>query len=367
MRLLTRSFFLLVFFVEIILLAGWGSNCKMPSMWNASTATEQNPATNAKGLTENDLKKMTKDEIINFLKVGSATPNQTFENVVDMSKSLSFQVLNKTNKHVFVKCFYWMRNKSEGPFRWDNSDVYSLKPLEKKLIMIDDIPLERDRKNCIGFLGVFEDEEKAKQAHKLICDESKLIDLDSLYALKNKVVTLIIKKYGIEGEQLEHQSISYFSNQNKQSSNLDLFVENKTGKDAWITCFIYEQPENTQEFDSWRYSKTPVQLIRNNQLLKIAIPEVMDKYKWSYMRGTLGVFWKKEKEIAKDATVELLDPEEKLKLGLLSAWAGKKIVLQVENYGVIGDFIDYVVKPMQFYNRRTNKKELIGKKRKRLL
>lgn len=347
-----KKFFLSIVFLLQLLILLTGIYCEPPKVWN-----KQNPvqAASPEGITEAKLSKMSKDEIINYLKT-KISPNDTSANkIVDMSKSLSFRVLNKTNKHVFVKCFYWMRNKSEGPFRWDNTDVYELKPSETKLIMIDDIPEERDRKNCIGFLGVFDNATTAKNSHKLLCDESKLIDLDSLYILKDKLVTLVIKKYGIAGEQVEYTTSSRdFIKNNPSHDRFNLLVENQTGQDALITCFIYEQPEGRSEFELWRYDKTPIQRIKNKEVIRIALPEVNDNYRWSYMRAILGVFWQKDKKIAQASTLELLDPEEKIKLGLLSGWKDKKVVLTVENYGVLGDFIDYVVKPLEFYDRRKN-------------
>ncbi len=305
--------------------------------------------TDGQALTEADLEKMSKDEIINFLKGKSSDQALTVDNLVDMSKSLSFRVKNDTGRAVFVTCFYWMKNGTLSLWRWDKSKVYKVDASKTKLIVLDEIPEARDRSSTFGYLAVFDSLAEAEKAVIELMDERRLIDLDLLEKLKNKIITLFVQKYGVVGKRLGYRADSEKDLvRKKDGKDLDILVENQTGKDILVTCFIYEQPENTNNLSLWRYTKTSIKKIKNGQTVILDLPVVADFYRWTYMRGVLGVFDAADSEVAQQATFEQTKPVNKIELGLLTSLENKKIILSVEKYGVLGDFIDYVVKPAKF-------------------
>jgi hypothetical protein len=71
------------------------------------------------------------------------------------------------------------------------------------------------------------------------------------------------------------------------------------------------------------------------------------------MRGVLAVFDLDQMDEAEKANFQLADYKKKLKLGRLSKLKGKKVVLDIEKYGVRGNFIDFTVKPLSFVLTKT--------------
>lgn len=299
-------------------------------------------------LSEADLEKMSKDEIVNFLKKKSSSDSTAVNSIVDMSKSLSFRVKNASGKSLFVTCLYWMKNNPLALWRWDKSKVYKIDKGKTKLVVLDEIPDSRDRAWTFGYLAVFDSLAEANKSTMELVNEKHLIDIDLLAKLKDKVVTIFVKKYGISGDLVRYTTASQKAKEASGLKKFDILVSNQTGKDVFVNCFVYEQPEYTYELDPWLYSKTKVKKLHNGQEIYLDLPVVLDPYKWSYMRGVLGVFDGEDSVAAENATFETAKPLNKIELGLLTNLVGKKIVLSVEHYGVLGDFIDYVVKPAAF-------------------
>lgn len=302
-------------------------------------------------LSDEMVEKMSKNDLVLYLRGQAQTVKNNPAPVLDLRKSLSFSVNNNTGREIFVTCFYWMKSNPEGMWHWEKSKVHKLLLGETQLIVLNEIEDSRDRRSVCGYLGVFDSFSEADAAVYERTDERKLLDLDRIILLKNKVIPIEIKKYGITGGYLTYEVTG--KNVKPQNKQIDLLVENQTGKEVLVCCFVYDQPERTFEFDVWRYDKTPLQKFGIGEIKYINIPSVADPYRYSYIRGTLGIFDMKEQKIAEDTTLELAPAENKLSLGLLAPLHNKKILLKIEKYGMFGDFIDYTVKPAAFFNRKT--------------
>lgn len=348
MKLVLRFFCI---FSLVVWFSGFSSCSYFSSSTSLGSKTNVVSQPRIPALTDSDLENKSKDELVLILR-GLARESDNASAIVDLRKSLSFRVKNLTPKLIFVTCFYWMKNKPEGPWRWDKTKIYSLNPNEMKFVVLDEIEDERDRKDVYGYLAVFANEEDANKAVIERTEEDKLLALNKVYDLKNKIVSIEIKKYGLIGESLSYQSVATNSG-HQESKILNLIVENQSGKDLLICLFVYEQPEKTFSFDTWRYDKTEVQLFRAGEVKRINLPPVFDEYRYSYIRGVLGVFDLKDKVIAENTTFELAPAENKLALGVLSVLKGKKIVVGVEKYGIFNNFIDYTIKPAAFLNKKT--------------
>ena len=94
----------------------------------------------------------------------------------------------------------------------------------------------------------------------------------------------------------------------------------------------------------WRYDKTKLITIPQGESGIIDVDTIVTQRDRSYVRGYLAVFGADQQELADAMTYELLEPRNKLNLGELSRIAGKKIVLDVENYGTMQDLINYTTK-----------------------
>ena len=337
----------------IMFLAGF-SSCRNNEPL-APTGTTPTTSLIAPALSEADLERMSKDEIVTYLKRRATVANPPISEVVKMKDSLSFSVCNKSGAPFYCCCFYYIKNKLIGRWRWDKSKIYKVQPARTRLIVLDEsVDDERDRNAVFGYLGVFKSKEEALNSVMDMIEEEKLLDLDLLYKIKNKVIEIGVKQYGIKGERLSYAALESITTNNKPS--LDLLVENQSGRDLFLTCFVYEQPEHTHNFDLWTYDKTEVKKAANGQQIRLEIPSSNDQYRWSYMRGVLGVFDSNDEAVAQNATFELAKPINKLELGLLASLTDKKIILSIEHYGILGDFIDYVIKPAVFVNKHRHKK-----------
>jgi hypothetical protein len=302
-------------------------------------------------LSEQDLNKMSKDEILKMLRSANSLAPESKKKVIAFDDSLSFPVLNKTGKTVYVAAFSYIKKKVNARWRWDKTPVYKLDPGESRLILIDYVPQKRDRAHAYGYLSIFEKEKDAEIASLQLLDDKHFIDLDRLARLKNETVVLEIEKYGHHEESWEYHT----QNGHRETENreLDFMVENKSGKDLLVACFIYEQKEGSHDYDTWKYTKTPVILVKHGQSAEIDVRSIQDKYIWQYMRGVLAVFDLDQMDEAEKANFQLADYKKKLKLGRLSKLKGKKVVLDIEKYGVRGNFIDFTVKPLSFVLTKT--------------
>ncbi len=306
-------------------------------------------------LSETELEKMSKDDLVRFIR------NRTKNNsaiqqgpLVDFSKSLSFTALNNTGKTLYVSCFSYIKNKVSTNWRWDKSEVYKILPQKSKTILIDEIDDSRDRNSVVGYLCAFEDEKKAREATVQLLEDSQLMDLDLLYKLKGKTVAICAKQLGVKGEKFEAE-LDAEQKAPVKNKELDLLLENKAGKNLWVALFVYEKPQKSDDFQPWRYERADLKHIKDGQMVVLDVETIFERYEWQFMRGCLAVFEEKDKAAAELATFELTPSEYKIDLGLLSDYLNKKVVLNVEAFGVVGDFIDYVVKPAAFRDRHRKK------------
>jgi hypothetical protein len=275
-------------------------------------------------------------------------------------KSLDFDVQNKTGKTIYASCFAYIKKRDFGRWRWDKSPVYKLDHLQTQKVHIDYIDDDYSRKHVFGYLGVFTNEKDADDAiYELLPDRNKL-DLDQLMYLHDKKVTLEIERYGFKGEYFEFDFAEKNAHDQERKINrtpeLDFFVENKTGKPILATCFVYQKKakgtwfaaiDEKDDMEVWRYDKTPVISIPPNEVSIIDVDTITESRDRSYVRGFLAIFDEDESKLAQESTFELLGSHRKLNLGLLSMLKNKKVVVDVERYGIAEDFIDFVIKPIQ--------------------
>lgn len=279
----------------------------------------------------------------------TATPSYDSSNPLE----LDFDVKNETGKTVYVTCFVYQRKRDFGRWRWDKSPVYKLDDGQTVAIDIDTIPDEQDRSYVFGYLGVFNDQKSAEDATYELTDDRSLLDLDLLIQLKGKVVTLAIEKYGVKGEYFEYDFVQKDGTQ-KAVPELDFPVENKTGKPMLITCFVYEKKakgswiaatEEKDDMATWRFDKTPVIKVMPDEIGIINVDTILGDRDRAYVRGYLAVFEEDEELLAQQSTFELLESKYKLNVGELPRLRNKKIVIDIEKYGIMEDFVDFVIKP----------------------
>ena len=266
---------------------------------------------------------------------------------------LDFEVKNETGKTVYICCFYYMKKQDFNRWKWDKTDVQKIENNQTVTVKPDIIKNKRDRENTYGYLAIFNNEQEAEDSSYELAHDKNKIDIDLLCKLKNKTIRLQAEKYGFKEEKLDYEFINNQSTSidAKATPKLDFYVENKSGQPLYVTSFIYEKKPN---MPIWQYSKGPIVLIQPDDIICVPVIEVKAEYERIYTRGYLGIFRANEKDQADDSTFELLKPSQKMSLGLLTALKDQKILLGIEKYGVNGDFIDFVTKPIQspLKNRR---------------
>jgi hypothetical protein len=125
----------------------------------------------------------------------------------------------------------------------------------------------------------------------------------------------------------------------KQTNNhipeLDFQVENATGKTLFVTCFSYIQK---QKFVPWRWDKSPVYKIEPGKSASIDIDTITDTANRDHTFGYLAIFHKEDE--AKDSIFELVPDEKKIDLDKLYLLKGKRVVINIEQYGFKKDRLD---------------------------
>ena len=311
-----------------------------------SLTKKQKATPPAQAKEETDPEKMNKTELIEYCKKLSGKPAKSPTNNSSESEeaTLSFSVKNATRQTLFVTCFAYLQKHSYSSWRWDKSAVYQLKPNQERLIEIDKTFSKEVAENIYGYLAVFNTQEEAEEATYELLDDAKKLDLDLLHKIGQNVVTIEVEKYGVEEQIFDYHLTGRQIEQLGYQPELDFFVENKTGKTIHITCFVYEQQEDSVDTAVWKYVKTPVQTLDAGEMGIIDIASIKDSYNVLYTRGSLGIFEEDEEELANKATFQLIPEKKIVKLDRLSALRGKKVVLNVEKYGSSGEFLDYVIK-----------------------
>jgi|SaaInlStandDraft_3_1057020.scaffolds.fasta_scaffold06843_4 hypothetical protein len=278
---------------------------------------------------------------------------------LNSSNELDFKVLNKTSKTIFVTCFSYIKKRYHARWRWDKSPVYKLIPNATTLINIDTIPDKEDRNNIFGYLAVFESEKDAiASIYEFLHDKQKL-DLDLLSKIKDqdKTVVIGVEKYGLKNDVLVTDVTQYPYKKKDKIPELDFSVKNKTGKTKLVVGFVYQNKDNIRNV--WGYDKTDIVRVENDSQEWIDVDTIVDSRNRSYVRGYLGVFNEDEEQLAKDATYELLETNQKLNVGRLQNLKNKHVVIEVEKYGIMGEEIDYTIKkPNRIFAQDKPKKDL---------
>lgn len=282
------------------------------------------------------------------------------------NSELDFEVENQTGKTIYVVCFSYINKRPFSRWRWDKSSIYKIEDNNTVVIDLDTIPDEENRNQTFGYLGIFDNQKDAEDSTIELLDDNKKIDLDIIAQLHGKKITIEIEKYGIVGEfyDFDFKNIDK-KKETKKQPELDFYVENKTGKTIYVTCFVYEKKakgtwlakktteawtidEDTRDDMSvWRFDKTSVIKLKPNEIGLIDVDTIIEPRDRIYIRGYLAIFDEDEQELAEKAIYELMPANRRLDLGKLIELKRKKISVYTEKYGTTGNFIDYVVKPTQ--------------------
>lgn len=292
---------------------------------------------------------MSKDELVQHLKALENKPKKVDKsNTVGDDKTqispLSFPVKNDTGQVLYVTCFSYLQRHPYSAWRWDKSPICKIAPGEQCLMEIDPVHSKDVEKSIYGYLAIFDTLDDAKQSTYQLLDDTRKLDLDLIQKIGDKTVVLEVERYGVQEQVFDYRLSNDQIQELGFQPELDFFVENKTGKTVHVTCFVYEQQQDSVDSAVWKYSKTPIQTLEAGEIGVIDVASIRDKYESRYMRGALGVFDASEEQAAHNATFQLIPEKKKVKLDRLSALRGKKIVLTIEKYGSSGNFIDYVIK-----------------------
>lgn len=269
---------------------------------------------------------------------------------------LDFDVENLTGKPIYVTCFTYQRRRPFERWHWLKSPIYEILPGHSVTIDIDTVPDKHDRNFVFGYLGVMDSKLEAEESVFELLHDSKKLDLDLLHALKGKKVTIQVERYGMKGDFLDYDFVKKDSEATEPEDSLEFAVENQTGKPVCAVGFIYEKKAKgswigaTEEKDDmtvWRYERTNVIKLPPGQTGIIKVDHIATSRDRGYVRGYLGVFDEAHENQAYNAVYELLDSSNKLNLGELARLTGKKVVLEVQNYGIMQESVNYVVKPVK--------------------
>lgn len=275
-----------------------------------------------------------------------STTNKQKESITPKRRTkypeLDFEIKNQTGKTLYVTCFTYIKKLEIERWRWDKSSVYKLENNQSVIVNIDTIIDEKNRKYIFGYLATFDNEKEANESIYELLDDKQKIDLDLIYKLKDKIVIIDVERYGFKKERLDFDIVQK-SKKKRKPSEYDFAIENQTSKTIYVAGFIYQVKDDIRSL--WTYDKTPVQKLLPGQVSIIDVDTIAIPRNRKYMRGFLGVFEEYEEKLARNSTFELLAPKYKVKLGRLSKLKNKKIVLDIEKYGAVGDIIDYVIKP----------------------
>lgn len=113
-------------------------------------------------------------------------------------------------------------------------------------------------------------------------------------------------------------------------------VENTTGQSIYIVCFAYIKK---RAFGKWRWQKSAVQKLENKQTITICTDEIEDDEDRDNTFGYLGVF--ENLNEAQESTFETLPDKKKIDLDLIVQLKDKTVKIEIEKYGIVGNFYDY--------------------------
>ncbi len=123
---------------------------------------------------------------------------------------------------------------------------------------------------------------------------------------------------------------------NAPDISLDFDVENKTGKTVYVACLAYMKKGPLRQ---WHWDKSDIYKIEDNNKVTIAMHPIEDEQDRTNTFGYLAVL--DTQKAAEDAVYELLPDSNKIELDLLVHLKGKTVLLEVEKYGINGEFLEY--------------------------
>ncbi|MCK4651254.1 hypothetical protein KAT08_03735 [Candidatus Babeliales bacterium] len=132
----------------------------------------------------------------------------------------------------------------------------------------------------------------------------------------------------------------------EKKSEIDFCVKNSTGHTIYITCFSYIKKQlllDTQSFAQWRWDKSNIYELKNNQTIQIDIDTIKDKQNRKNVYGALGIF--ENRKDAEDSTYALLNNKHKIDLDQLYKLKNKMVIIQIEKYGFKGKSLDFDIIP----------------------
>lgn len=168
--------------------------------------------------------------------------------------------------------------------------------------------------------------------------EMPLIKTDQALPAEKKRSKKSVPTKSIEPEQIQVSEQKTPPPDIDQSLNkrLSVEVENVTGKTIYVACFSYIKK---RALGKWRWDKSPVYKLDDNQKITLYTDKIEDNEDRSNIFGYLGVF--ENNEEAEDATFELLSDKKKIDLDLVEQLKDKIVRIEIEKYGILGDFYDY--------------------------
>jgi len=277
---------------------------------------------------------------------------------------IDFEVENKTGNTVYVACFSYMKKHTFERWRWNKSPVYKIDDDQKTTIKLPPIDDEQDRENTFGYLAVYKEAQGADDAtYELLPDSNKLA-LDLLVHLKGKKVVLEVEKYGFKDDFFEYDFVRKDQKSATTPPSLDFAVENQTGKTVIVTCFVFQKKakgtwlaektkadwklgeETRDDMSLWRFDKTSIITLKHGESGAINVDTIIEGRDRVDVRGYLAIFDEDEQKKAEDSIYELLPAQNKLQLDKLANLKNKKVVLEIEEYGIADDILDYKVKPI---------------------
>lgn len=276
-------------------------------------------------------------------------------------KELDFLVENKTGKTIYVTSFVYLKRHRFSRWRWYKSPVYTIEHNTLTTIDIPSIEDDMDRENTFGYLAVFNTFEEADDAiYELLPDKNK-IDLDILVHLAGKKVTIEIEKYGKQ-TFYEYDFTPTQPDKHKHIPELDFAVENKTGKTIHVVGFTFQkrakgtwlaqktkevwssEDDTRDDMSTWRFDKLPLITLKPGEKGIMDVDTIIEKRDRKEVQGYLAIYDEDELEMAQNAEYELLPEEKKITLGKLSEGISKKkVVITIDQYGMLGDMIDFKI------------------------
>lgn len=269
--------------------------------------------------------------------------------------TLDFEVENLTGKTIYVTCFSYLRRRIHDRWHWSKSPIYELTSQSKVVVAVAQTVYEDDYNSVFGFLGVFDTKKKAEDSiYELMQDEEK-IDLDLLFKLKGKKVTINIENYGFKKPFYDYDFVTKDKKERTDIPELDFYVLNDTGKTIFVCGFTYMKKAkgswvaalDKDDMAVWRFDKTKVLKLAPHDYGYIDVDTIASKYDRDFATGFVAVFDEHEEKLANEATFELVDSRRKLDIGNLKNFKNGLVVIDVQKYGIKEDLVEYTVKPVR--------------------